>query len=89
MDVEIKVKQTVQPKLLKVYMKVRDEFCADLVDASGLVLREQEDGYAPAFMPRGGDYLALDIDIETGVVVNWVKPTPNQLAAWINGDDDE
>ena len=31
-----------------------------------------------------GDYIYLDIDIETGQITNWEKPTVEQLQTWIN-----
>ena len=39
------------------------------------------DGYVPKFFPGNhfGDYVILHIDIETGKIVNWKKPTEKQL----------
>jgi hypothetical protein len=90
MEIEIKTKKTVKPKLLKLHLKVSDMFTADLLDEDGSTIHGQDDGYVPKFMPgqHYGDYVILDIDITTGQVVNWKTPTPQQLAAWVDGGDD-
>lgn len=75
----------VNAKTLRIHMKVRDEFEAELKDADGEVLTEYQ-GYVPDFMPEQhfGDYLILDIDIDTGQITNWVKPSPEQVEEFIN-----
>jgi len=61
--------------------------CSDLFFAQ---LREDNkvtgeyDGYVPAWFPNPavshyGDYVDLTIDIDTGKIVNWKKPTNAQL----------
>ena len=39
------------------------------------------DGYVPEFFPNEhyGDYVELDIDIDTGQILNWKKPTKVEL----------
>jgi hypothetical protein len=39
------------------------------------------DGYVPDIMPgeHFGDYVTLDIDLDTGKIVNWKKPTASQI----------
>ena len=39
------------------------------------------DGYVPDFMPgeHYGDYVILDIDVDTGRILNWNKPTNANL----------
>lgn len=90
MEIEIKAKKTVRPKLLKMHIKVRDMFQAELVDEDGSTIHNQDDGYVPGFMPgeHYGDYLILDLDITTGQVVNWKVPTPAQIAKWVDGEDE-
>jgi hypothetical protein len=41
----------------------------------------QYEGYVPEFMPGNhfGDYIELEIDIETGKIINWIKPSDEQL----------
>ncbi len=47
------------------------------------------DGYVPDFMPGNhyGDYIELDIDTETGLIVNWKKPTKKQLDVFVNDSE--
>jgi hypothetical protein len=80
----------VEAKTLKVHMKVRDQFHARLVDADGELLKDY-DGYVPHFMPgeHFGDYVILDIDIDTGQIVNWRKPTAIDIETFIGDSDDE
>ena len=44
----------------------------------------------PDFMPgeHYGEYVILDIDLDTGMVTNWTKPTAAQIEAAINPQDD-
>jgi hypothetical protein len=39
-------------------------------------------GYVPDFMPgeHYGDYIEIDIDLETGRIRNWVKPDQKSLS---------
>lgn len=80
-------KVTLEAKTLKIYCKVRDNFTASLVDAEGVLIHDQEDGYVPGFMPGDhyGDYVILNIDIDTGQVTNWRVPRAEQLEEWVNG----
>ena len=61
--------------------------CSDMFDAS---LREDGNtvgtysGYVPNWFPNPkaehyGDYVILEIDIATGKILNWKKPTQEQL----------
>ena len=71
---------------LRIQCKVSDRFCASLLTATGTEIYSQDDGYVPDFMPgqHYGDYIYLDIDIDTGIVTNWSKPTPESIQelAW-------
>lgn len=71
----------VEAKTLKIYMKVRDSFCATLTDQNGEEIYSWEDDYVPQFMPgeHFGDYLILDIDIDTGKILNWTKLSQEDL----------
>jgi hypothetical protein len=61
--------------------------CAKCVDAFGSKLIENGEvtnsyeGYVPKFFPNEhfGDYIELDIDIDTGQIVNWKTPTKEEL----------
>lgn len=84
----------VEAKTLRMCLKVRDDFSADLVDADGARICGQEDGYVPSFMPgeHHGDYVMLDIDIDTGTITNWKKPTAKALEEFIakcGGEEDD
>ena len=39
----------------------------------------EHDGYVPNFL-GGGDYIELDINAETGQILNWKPPTLEQIA---------
>jgi hypothetical protein len=84
-------KVPVQAKTLKVCVKVSDRFCATLVDQDGKTIHEFEGCYVPDFMPGNhyGDYLMLDIDIDSGQIANWTAPTAEQIEEIIKGDEDE
>ncbi len=63
---------------------------SDLCSARLMVDGEEvadHDGYVPDFFPgeHFGDYLMFDIDIDTGVILNWKKPTTKQLAEFVKG----
>ena len=86
-------KVQVEAKVLSIHMKVCDGFCAGLLDADWEVIKDYE-GYVPEFMPGDkdggshyGDYLILDIDIDTGQILNWKKPTQEQIESFINGKE--
>lgn len=61
--------------------------CSDLFNAQlreGSEFKGEHDGYVPQWFPNPnvqhyGDYVQLDIDIETGRILNWKKPTKAQL----------
>jgi len=90
MAIKIGVQKTVevQAKTLAIHCKVRDDFTAHILDQDGEEIGGQDDGYVPAFMPgdHHGDYVILDIDLETGQVTNWKRPTAEQIAAFIKGN---
>lgn len=78
----------VEAKVLKIHLKVRDEFTASLVDQNGDEIHTQEDGYVPGFMPgpHYGDYVILDVDLDTGQILNWKPPTAKAIQDWIDPD---
>lgn len=87
---EINMLKTVKvnAKTLKVGLKVRDEFMATLYDSDGAELKQYE-GYVPKFMPgeHFGDYVFLDIDIDTGTITNWVIPSAQDIQHFINNTE--
>ena len=79
-----------EAKVLEISAKCSDYFAATLVDDQNESIFEY-DGYVPEFFPGDhyGDYVQLNIDLETGRILNWVPPTAEQLEAWVNGKSDE
>lgn len=58
--------------------------CSDLFSATlykDNAFAGEYDGYVPKFFPGDhyGDYVQLDIDIETGQILNWKKPSASDL----------
>lgn len=89
MELEIKKPQTVNVKTLRLHLKVADRFSAELVSDKGERIHDQSDGYVPDFMPgeHHGDYVILDIDIDSGQITNWEKPSAGEIQEWINPED--
>ncbi|QDU82645.1 hypothetical protein Pla110_44060 [Polystyrenella longa] len=90
-QLNIKKPVSVEAKTLKVHLKVRDEMGFSIEDQDGKEIFDREDGYVPDFFPgeHYGDYLILDIDIDTGKITNWEVPSADDLQKLINGDDDD
>lgn len=62
--------------------------CGKTSDACNIIYKDADgeyvgsrDGYVPDFMPgeHYGDYIELLIDVETGQILNWKKPTQKVL----------
>ena len=81
----------VNAKELRIHIKVCDRFSATVHDQGGEELGGQKDGYVPGFMPgqHYGDYLILNIDLDTGAITNWKVPTAEQVEDFIGGDSDD
>ena len=90
MKIGIQKTVEVEAKELRIYTKVSDGFTASLHDQDGECIYDQDLGYVPSLMPGDhyGDYIILNIDIETGIITNWVKPTVVQIEKFIKGDED-
>ena len=67
-------------RILAITAKCSDLFSATLTDNDGLVVATH-DGYVPDFMPGDhfGDYVELDIDADTGQILNWIVPQSSDL----------
>lgn len=85
MELDIQKTVKVQARELRIYIKVCDNFTAALHDQDGTVICEQDQDYVPSFMPgeHFGDYLILNIDIETGQITNWKKPSVTDISEWV------
>ena len=75
------MKVTIQGKKLDVNRMYISAKCSDLCyaelqDSKGNKVAEH-DGYVPALMPEKhyGDYVELEIDLETGTILNWKRPS--------------
>ncbi|ROT45038.1 hypothetical protein [Pusillimonas sp. NJUB218] len=79
----------VDAKTIKLCLKVRDRFSYIIEDTQGDVLFQQDDGYVPEFMPgeHYGDYVILDIDIDSGQIANWPKLTAADIEKAIKPDE--
>ena len=77
----------VNAKTLHLHLKVCDQFYANLISDNGRILKEYE-GYVPEFMPGShyGDYVLLNIDIDTGQIINWKTPRAEQIETFIQGE---
>jgi hypothetical protein len=69
-------------KTIKISAKCSDMFCANLI-IDGKWAGEY-DGYVPDWFPNPnnehyGDYVILTIDLDTGRIIDWKKPTQTQL----------
>ena len=91
MTVVIKRPIEVEPAIMRVYLKVRDEFSFKVTDIHSQVIVEQEDGYVPAFFPgEYGDYVDLQIDVRTGKIINWDEHfSMSRLQKFINERENE
>jgi hypothetical protein len=90
MDINMTKVVPVIAKTLSISLKVRDCFTASLLDQDGRVIADY-DGYVPTFMPGDhyGDYVMLDIDLESGQISNWKVPKSSDIQAAFFKQDDE
>lgn len=88
MKFNVKIEQEVEAKVIEVHAKVSDSGSYILRDAKGIKIKES-DGYVPGFFPgqHYGDYLMFEIDIDTGTILNWKKPTEEQLREFVDSED--
>jgi hypothetical protein len=69
---------------INITAKCSDMFSASLVGNNGVQVGEY-DGYVPSWFPNSkvehyGDYVELTIDVETGKIMNWQKPSDKNLS---------
>lgn len=64
---------------LRVTAKSNDTNYVEVFDDDGNVVAEK-DGYFPEGLGLGGgDYVEFEIDIDTGQILNWKRPTDEAL----------
>ena len=70
------------PKVISFSAKCSDLFGATFRDANNAEVAVYS-GYVPGFFPEEhyGDYVQLDVNLETGQILNWKKPTLKQINA--------
>lgn len=76
-------------KTISISAKCSDLFFAQAWDENGKKVGDDYDGYVPDFFPdkHFGDYVSLKIDIETGKILNWKKPTQAELKETFTGKE--
>ena len=91
MEIKTMVEKVVNVKSVTVSAKVRDSACYAYKNSNGEAIKCIEDSYVPDFFPTEhyGDYLHLEIDLETGHILNWKKPTEKELEEVLNTEEDE
>lgn len=89
-DVVVKRPTQINIKTVQLMAKVRDEGNYTFLDEDGNTIHKIEEGYVPGFFPgpHYGDYLYLDIDLDTGTITNWRRPTAGQLAEILDKESD-
>ncbi len=88
MEVNINEKKKVNIKKISISGKTSDLCFLTLYDKDGVMIKEH-DGYVPRFMPNGGgDYIDLDIDIDTGQILNW-KIDKKMVENFLNEEEEE
>jgi len=65
--------------IIRMNVKCSDQFSATLMDGKKQI--GEYKGYVPEFFPgeHFGDYVELDIEMETGKILNWKQPTKKDL----------
>ena len=83
-------KITVDVKKAYINLKCRDDFNCILFDEEENKILEYE-GYVPneIFPGEYGDYLVLEIDIDTGVILNWKTPKLSDLENFIENNQNQ
>lgn len=68
-------------RIISISAKCSDMFSASFKDDKSF---KEFDGYVPEWFPNSkvehyGDYVQLDIDIDTGKIINWKTPSETNL----------
>lgn len=90
MKLGVKKTVEVEAKELRIHMKVCDGFEGAIYDQDGQQIGKDYEGYVPGFMPgeHYGDYLILNIDLETGMILNWKVPDVTDIADFASGEEE-
>lgn len=90
MKIGVMKKVDVEARTLSIHTKVAGMFQAVILDQDGEEIGGQEDGCVPDLMPgeHYGDYIILEIDIDTGQIKNWKTPSADQIESFVNGEEE-
>jgi len=80
MEIHPEKRGKVNAKTIRLKAKTSDNFECKILDENGEVIGKY-DGYVPGFFPgeHYGDYIQLEIDLDTGQILNWQRPTPEDI----------
>lgn len=69
-----------KPKTIQISAKCSDGFGAYVFDEAREIVGDYQ-GYVPDFLSgdMGEDYIDLEIDLDTGKILNWKRPTKAKL----------
>lgn len=83
MKIPKQVVETIEAKFVRVHAKLSDSGSYSLLDSESRTLADS-DGYVPGFFPTEhcGDYLDLIIDLESGQILNWIKPDAEDVGRY-------
>jgi hypothetical protein len=78
-------------KTISICAKCSDMFSAKLYHKNGHQIGKDYDDYVPRFFPEQhfGDYVMLDIELETGKILNWRKPTEEDLKKMFEKNEED
>jgi len=66
-------------KIISIYAKCSDCFSMSIKDTvTGEYIVDDYDGYVPTCAFGGGDDVSMDIDAETGRILNWKNPLDSE-----------
>jgi len=82
MKIPRKIVEEIEAVSVEVHCKVCDSGIYTLKNHAGEEIAQIDEDYVPTFFPgeHYGDYLILDINLETGFIQNWKKPEPMAVA---------
>ena len=88
MEIELYVKKATNVHSINLYMKIPDDFTWSIVNTDWDSLCEFDAQCVPDFFPwdHYGDYLILEIELDTWKILNWTKPTKEQLTEFIKNN---
>ena len=80
MKITTLVEKETDVKTLSIHLTVRDGFNGKLLTSDWEVVCRWEDTYVPDIIPGSyWDTVELNIDVETGRIINWGNVTPTFL----------